>query len=117
MTMHWFSTACAVCCKAGDAGLSPPNRMTRRWRVLATHQGYPNLVISDYLLANGKTGVDAIKRLRGAFVTMIPAFLITGDTTPERMREANACGLLLLHKPVSPMALRSMVNQLLRVVR
>lgn len=84
---------------------------------LATHQGHPNLVISDYLLANGKTGVDVIKRLRGAFVTMIPAFLITGDTTPERMREANACGLLLLHKPVSPMALRSTVNQLLRVVR
>ena len=33
------------------------------------------------------------------------------------MREADARGLPLLHKPVSPMALRSMVNQLLRAVR
>ena len=44
----------------------------------------------------------------------IPAFLISGDTTSERMREAEASGLPLLHKPVTPMALRSMVNQLLR---
>ncbi len=83
---------------------------------LAAHQGQPNLVISDYLLANGKTGVDAIERLRGVFVATIPAFLISGDTTSERMREADARGLPLLHKPVSPMALRSVVNQLLRTV-
>jgi len=30
------------------------------------------------------------------------------------MREAELSGLPLLHKPVNPMALRSMVNQLLR---
>ena len=83
---------------------------------LAAHQGQPNLVISDYLLANGKTGVDVIERLRGVFAATIPAFLISGDTTSERMREADARGLPLLHKPVSPMALRSMVNQLLRTV-
>jgi len=84
---------------------------------LAAHQGYPNLVISDYFLANGRTGVDVIERLRSAFAAPIPAFLISGDTTTERMRDANACGLPLLHKPVNPMALRSMVNQLLRAVR
>ena len=46
-----------------------------------------------------------------------PRLLVSGDTTRERMREADASGLPLLHKPVSPMALRSMVNQLLRAVR
>ena len=84
---------------------------------LANHRGQPNLVISDYFLANGTTGVDVIERLRGAFAEPIPAFLISGDTTRERMLDADACGLPLLHKPVSPMALRSMVNQLLRAVR
>jgi two-component system, sensor histidine kinase len=74
----------------------------------------PNLVISDYFLANGTTGIDAIERLRSAFAGPIPAFLISGDTTSERMREADESGLPLLHKPVSPMALRSMVNRLLR---
>jgi signal transduction histidine kinase/CheY-like chemotaxis protein len=83
---------------------------------LATHRGHPNLIISDYLLANGRTGVDVIERLRGVFAASIPAFLISGDTTSERMRDTDARGLPLLHKPVSPMALRSMVNQLLRTV-
>jgi len=83
---------------------------------LAAHhpQGRPDLVISDYFLANGTTGVDAIARLRAAFAGPIPAFLISGDTTRERMRQADEGGLPLLHKPVNPMALRSMVNQLLR---
>ena len=81
---------------------------------LAGHDGRPDLIISDYRLAGGKTGFDVIERLRGAFHASIPAFLISGDTTTERMRAASASGLLLLHKPVSPMALRAAVNQLLR---
>lgn len=84
---------------------------------LADHQEGPNLVISDYFLANGTTGIDVVERLRGAFGDTIPAFLISGDTTSERMREADAHGLPLLHKPVSPMALRSMVNRLVRAAR
>jgi two-component system, sensor histidine kinase len=84
---------------------------------LANHRKPPNLVISDYFLANETTGVDVIERLRVAFSDRIPAFLISGDTTRERLRDADARGLPLLHKPVSPMALRSMVNQLLRAAR
>jgi len=81
---------------------------------LAAHQGQPNLVISDCFLATGATGIDVIAHLRGAFAGPLPAFLISGDTTSERMREAQSNNLPLLHKPVSPMALRAMVNQLLR---
>jgi CheY-like chemotaxis protein len=44
----------------------------------------------------------------------MPAFLMTGDTAPERLREAAASGFHLLHKPVQPMALRAMVNRFLR---
>ena len=74
-------------------------------------------MISDYFLADGTTGIDVIERLRAASGKAIPAFLISGDTTSERMREADASDLPLLHKPVDPMALRSMVNQLLRAAR
>jgi signal transduction histidine kinase/CheY-like chemotaxis protein len=84
---------------------------------LAACDGRPDLVISDYFLANGTTGIEVIDQLRAASGEAVPAFLITGDTTSERMREANASNLPLLHKPVSPMALRSMVNQLLRAAR
>jgi hypothetical protein len=44
----------------------------------------------------------------------VPAFLISGDTAPERLRDAAASNYLLLHKPVSPMALRAVLNRLLK---
>ncbi|MEO5738259.1 MAG: hybrid sensor histidine kinase/response regulator [Variovorax sp.] len=62
----------------------------------------PGLVISDYRLRERRTGAEAIGALRAEFGAALPALLITGDTAPERLREARASGLLLLHKPVSP---------------
>ncbi|HJQ59893.1 MAG TPA: hybrid sensor histidine kinase/response regulator [Vineibacter sp.] len=74
----------------------------------------PDLVISDYHLAAGQTGSEALDQLRSALQTPIPALLISGDTSPERLQQARAGGLLLLHKPVNPMALRAVVNRLLQ---
>jgi signal transduction histidine kinase/CheY-like chemotaxis protein len=73
----------------------------------------PDLIISDYQLMNGMTGIEAIARLRGEWGP-IPAFLISGDTAPGRLREARASGHHLLHKPVAPMTLRTIMNQLLK---
>jgi signal transduction histidine kinase len=80
---------------------------------LAVHNRDPDLVISDYRLAAGRTGFEAIAAIRAACRTTVPAFLISGDTAPERLREATASGYRLLHKPVQPMALRAMVSRLL----
>jgi signal transduction histidine kinase/FixJ family two-component response regulator len=81
---------------------------------LAAFKRPPDLIISDFRLGNGKTGITVIERLRAALDASIPAFLISGDTAPERLREASAGGHYLLHKPVPPMTLRAMVSQLLR---
>jgi signal transduction histidine kinase/DNA-binding NarL/FixJ family response regulator len=81
---------------------------------LAGDERRPDLIISDYRLGDGATGIETIQRLRSAFRAPIPAFLITGDIAPERLREARANGLHLLHKPVGPMALRALLNQLLK---
>ena len=81
---------------------------------LAQEGGQPDLIISDFRLASGGTGVEAIERLRGVLDTAIPAFLISGDTGPERLREARSSGYQLVHKPVPPMALRTTLNRLLR---
>ncbi|HMH16728.1 MAG TPA: ATP-binding protein [Burkholderiales bacterium] len=81
---------------------------------LAGDDRRPDLIISDYGLADGHTGIEAIQRLRSAFRAPIPAFLVTGDIAPERLRQASANGFHLLHKPVGPMALRAMLNQILR---
>jgi signal transduction histidine kinase/CheY-like chemotaxis protein len=74
----------------------------------------PDLIISDYRLAHEKTGFELINRMRRACGAQIPAFLVSGDTTPERLREAHDSGYYLLHKPVMPITLRSVVTQLLR---
>jgi signal transduction histidine kinase len=74
----------------------------------------PDLIISDYRLARGKTGFELIDRLRHGCGTRIPAFLISGDTAPERLREARASGYYLLQKPVLAITLRSVVSQLLK---
>jgi signal transduction histidine kinase/DNA-binding NarL/FixJ family response regulator len=81
---------------------------------LSEGDGPPDIIISDYRLSDGKTGLDVIARIRRAVGTPIPAFLISGDTAPERLREARASGYHLLHKPVLPITLRSVVSQLLR---
>jgi signal transduction histidine kinase/DNA-binding NarL/FixJ family response regulator len=81
---------------------------------LSDHQKLPDIIISDYHLNDGKTGFDVIECIRGAFGAKIPAFLISGNTSPERLREAKASGYYLLHKPVLPITLRSVMSQLIR---
>jgi signal transduction histidine kinase/CheY-like chemotaxis protein len=80
---------------------------------LAERERRPDLIISDYHLANGKTGLAAIERIDAAFGAPIPAILISGDTAPERLRDAKDKGYILLHKPVDPMRLRAVMHQLL----
>jgi signal transduction histidine kinase len=62
----------------------------------------PDLLITDYRLREQRTGAQAIAELRSSLVRPLPAILITGDTDPERLRDAQACGVPLLHKPVPP---------------
>jgi CheY-like chemotaxis protein len=93
-----------VTATSGDAALA----------ALSERERGPDIIISDYHLRDGKTGFDVIEGIRRAFGTSIPAFLISGDTAPERLREARASGYYLLHKPVLPMTLRSVVSQLLK---
>jgi signal transduction histidine kinase len=74
----------------------------------------PDLVISDYRLAHGQSGFDLIDRLKCRFGARLPVFLISGDTAPERLREAQASGYRLLHKPADPVTLRAIVGSLLK---
>jgi two-component system, sensor histidine kinase len=73
----------------------------------------PDLIISDYHLADGQSGITAIAKLREVHGA-VPAFVMSGDTAPERLREARESGLHLLHKPVQPITLRAMVTRFLK---
>ena len=81
---------------------------------LAERQQRPDLIISDYHLASGKTGIRAIEQINAAFGSSIPAILISGDTAPEPLRDAKDRGYILLHKPVEPMRLRAVIHELFR---
>ena len=72
----------------------------------------PDLIICDYRLRGEENGLGAIERLRSEYNQSIPAMLITGDTAPDRLAEAQASGLLLLHKPVSNSKLRAAIVNL-----
>lgn len=62
----------------------------------------PDLLISDYRLRESHTGAQAVDLLRQALGAEVPALIVTGDTAAQRLREATASGIPLLHKPVSP---------------
>jgi len=72
----------------------------------------PDCVLCDYRLPGAETGISVVRRLREIARHEIPAALISGDTTPESLREAKASGLLLLTKPVAPAKLRALLEHL-----
>ena len=74
----------------------------------------PHVIIADYRLRDDKTGAQAIERLRREFGEHIPALIITGDTDPARLREAQASGHALMHKPVQPGKLRAYLRSVQR---
>jgi CheY-like chemotaxis protein len=84
---------------------------------LSTSSRPPDAIVCDYRLADGENGLAAIDALRSEFNEDIPALLITGDTGPERLREIEASGLSVLHKPVKDTALREALGSILGLVR
>jgi CheY-like chemotaxis protein len=58
------------------------------------------------MLEGGLTGIDTILRIRSLLGYDIPGMVVTGDTTPDRIRDLQASGIALLHKPVGSAELR-----------
>lgn len=59
----------------------------------------PDIVVSDYRLAHGETGYDAIMAVRKAMGNEVPAIVITGDTDPKVIGSMVDRGIAVLHKP------------------
>jgi two-component system, sensor histidine kinase len=80
---------------------------------IADHPARPGLIVCDYRLRGGETGIAAIQELQSLYNEDIPALLVTGDTAPDRIKEAEASGFVLLHKPVPNETLRAAVDRAL----
>lgn len=86
-------------------------------RVLSQHDKPPEIVFADYRLCDNKTGVEAIHAVFEELNRSIPAVIITGDTSPERLRQVNSSGFRLLHKPVTPVELRATLQQEIKIAQ
>jgi CheY-like chemotaxis protein len=67
----------------------------------------PDMIIADYRLRAGKTGLEAIRDIHKACNSDIPAVVLTGDT--ERIAEVRGSGFRLIHKPVTTATLRDIL--------
>lgn len=70
----------------------------------------PDLIISDFHLLDGSTGVETVASIREEFGKNIPAFIVSGDTSKlvQEAKLTSNCGLM--NKPVN-------TNRLLRAAR
>jgi two-component system, sensor histidine kinase len=70
----------------------------------------PDVLLCDYHLGRNESGVDAIRACRAALERVVPAILVTGDTSREMSRAAGEIGNChLLSKPVNPETLLQMI--------
>jgi len=69
----------------------------------------PALVIVDYRLEHGETGVAAIAALRDRFGKSLPAIVVTGSSMTGHDHEALEHDFHVLIKPVLPNKLRAMI--------
>ncbi len=72
----------------------------------------PDIVVSDYRLARGLTGYEAISVLRARFGAALPAIIVSGDTDPVLLRRMNDRGIVVLHKPLDLEELQAYLEDL-----
>lgn len=73
------------------------------------HSRPPDVIVADYHLLN-ENGLDMIGFARETFQTEIPAILLTADRSKEVRQRAEDENVTVLHKPLRPAALRSLLS-------
>ncbi len=73
----------------------------------------PDVVIADFHLDGGATGVDAIEAFRQVYGPAVPGLIITADRSPKVSEIVRRHGFHLLRKPVKPAKLRALLTHLL----
>lgn len=81
---------------------------------LSNHDFIPDMIITDFRLREKRTGIEAINAVNNFYRKNIPAIIITGDTAKDRIIQARESGNALLHKPIMPAKLRTVINNILQ---
>ncbi|MFB2903567.1 NahK/ErcS family hybrid sensor histidine kinase/response regulator [Aeromonas jandaei] len=77
----------------------------------------PRLVLSDYHLDDGKTGLEAIAALQQACGDELGGIIISADRKSELQAQIRERGYGYISKPVKPLKLRALMNSLLLPVQ
>ena len=84
---------------------------------LFKHETAPDIILADYHLDQGRTGVEAIMALNRQFSQQfghpVPAVVITADRSQESLKLFRECQLPVLNKPLKPGKLRALLSHLL----
>jgi signal transduction histidine kinase len=73
----------------------------------------PDILIADYHLDEGRTGLAAIDQICRTMGRQAPAIVITADRSPDVLDRVRARGLHLLNKPIRPAKLRALMSHML----
>lgn len=73
----------------------------------------PDVIVADFSLENGDTGLAAIQALREAVGRAVPAVIVTAHRDPDIARRCAAMAVPLLEKPVRPAELSEVMIRLL----
>jgi signal transduction histidine kinase/CheY-like chemotaxis protein len=73
----------------------------------------PDVVLADYRLPGSMDGLEVIRRLREQH-PFAAGVLVTGDIAPELLSRTEKEGYWLLHKPLRPARLRSLMGNIRR---
>lgn len=76
----------------------------------------PDLVLADFRLRGEDSGILAIGAVHEHWPT-VPAVLVSGDTAPSRLQEAQYAGIRLLHKPLRLDVLRQELSAAKRLTQ
>ncbi len=75
--------------------------------------GRPDVMVIDYHLDHGACGFDVVDYLRRNRGWVTPVILTTADHSADIERQARAHGAELVHKPIKPAQLRSLLAYML----
>jgi CheY-like chemotaxis protein len=83
---------------------------------LQRNGGNVDIIIVDYRLRDEKLGTDAAAAIRQAVSDQhLPVIVISGDTGPDQLIKVQQEGYHILHKPVAPVRIRTLMQNLLRL--
>ena len=79
--------------------------------VTAAERQHPDLLVVDFHLDNGVTGLD-LRAALPVWMQAVPCIVVTADHSADVRDAVRSAGCHLLHKPLRPLALRSLMGRL-----